>query len=68
MSQWIKWVTDEVSWAITMVGVIMIVYSVGSFLVHGSCDLQVVSTGITGIVALARNNKATIPEKKEEVK
>jgi hypothetical protein len=52
----ITWLRDDVSWAITIVGIILIVYTVGSFLSKGVCDFQVVSTGITGIVALARGN------------
>ncbi len=52
----LKWATDDISWAITVVGVILIVYAVGSFAIHGSCDNQVLSSGITGIVALARGN------------
>lgn len=60
----ISWLRDDVSWAITIVGLILIVYSIGSFIVFKTCDVQVVSSGITGIVALARGNgKPPEPEK-----
>ena len=58
---WIKWVTDDVSWAITVVGAVLIIYSIGSLVVLKTCDIQVVSVGITGIVALARGNGKQTP-------
>ena len=49
---------DDVSWAITVVGIILIAFAVGAFVVTGACDTTVITTGITGITALAGRNKA----------
>jgi hypothetical protein len=69
MGNWIKWVTDDISWAITMVSLVLIVYALGSLIFLKTCDFQVLSTGIAGICGLAsRAAKGSEPEKTDAPK
>jgi len=58
---------DDVSWAITVVGIVLVTFAIGSWIAHGVCDTTVLSTGITGITALAGRN-GTAKQKQEEEK
>ncbi len=48
---------DDVSWAISVVGIVLVVFAIGSLIVFKTIDSTVLTTGITGITALAGRNK-----------
>lgn len=52
----ISWLRDDVSWAITVTGLILMVYMIVSIVFKAPITESIISGGITGIVALARGN------------